>query len=406
MGQPNSSSSSDDGEERVPSRDWILLPVLGIATICVLAGCVEFVARMTFTYPKVAGAGEDCMVFNDPSTGARGIPNCVRWEKIPEGVPTEYRFNNQGYRNDFDFSAKPKGTFRIVMIGTSFAAGFRVPDKQTFGALLPIELSSQTQRRVELYDEGLPWRSPDLIARHFKEVLSAQPDLILWILVPKDIEGNILAAHDPKPDLGNPPERSLSSGGRFDSVPGFRWVDVQVNKPVSHARSVFLLRHFLYESQSQYVKSSLVGGDLKNAFLQTRPSEIWQQKLKQFDTNASDIENQATSAGIPIVAVLVPDRAQAAMISMMGNVPDGYDPYKLGNDLRSIIVRHGGNYIDILPEFRAIANPQWDYFPLEGHLNAQGHAIVSALLAKKLTSGSSPLIRTSASPDHVQVQGR
>ena len=64
------------------------------------------------------------------------------------------------------------------------------------------------------------------------------------------------------------------------------------------------------------------------------------------------MKHRPESAGIPLVAVLVPDRTQAAMISMMDECPKGFDPYKLGNELRSIIVSHGGTYIDILPEFR------------------------------------------------------
>ena len=82
--------------------------------------------------------------------------------------------------------------------------------------------------------------------------------------------------------------------------------------------------------------------------------------------------------------MLVPDRTQAAMISMMDECPKGFDPYKLGNELRSIIVSHGGTYIDILPEFRTVPNPQLGYFALDGHPNAYGHAMIARFLSRKL----------------------
>ena len=131
--------------------------------------------------------GENCLVIKDPSNGARGIPNCVIWEKIPEGKPTEYRFNSSGYRDNADFGPKSPGTYRIVMVGTSVAAGFRVPQEQTVGALLPAELSRRTGRKVEVYNEALPWRTPSSISRNFNEALASNPDMILWLLSPLDI---------------------------------------------------------------------------------------------------------------------------------------------------------------------------------------------------------------------------
>ena len=82
---------------------------------------------------------------------------------------------------------KPPGTFRIVMIGTSFAIGMRVPREQTFAALLPVELSRRTGLKVQLYNEAIPFKLPDTIAAHFDEALEAKPDMILWALNSSDI---------------------------------------------------------------------------------------------------------------------------------------------------------------------------------------------------------------------------
>jgi hypothetical protein len=93
--------------------------------------------------------------------------------------------------------------------------------------------------------------------------------------------------------------------------------------------------------------------------------------------------------------VLLPNRAQAAMISM-GEWPAGYDPYKLDAELRSIVTSHGGIYIDILPDFRAIPNPEQHYLPVDSHPDAGGHAIIAAMLAKELTGGAVPALKVPA----------
>jgi len=46
---------------------------------------------------------------------------------------------------------------------------------------------------------------------------------------------------------------------------------------------------------------------------------------------------------------------------------DGYDPYELDHELRSIITSYGGIYLDVLPSFRNVHDLQADYYAVEGH---------------------------------------
>jgi hypothetical protein len=388
-------------ETSLPRRDWILLPLLGLLTLVLMAGSTELIARRMFT--DLNTVGEDCLVRLDQGARVRGISNSVCWEKLPEGNLTKYHFNSSGFRNDFDFAPKSPGTYRIVVIGTSVAAGFRVPQEQTLGTLLPAELTRRTGRKVELYDEGLPWQTQQMIAHNFSDVLMTKPDMVLWILTPLDIEWK-------------PAENSHESNYRSFSFLAKAWYRIKsaldtkssstgLADAFSHTRTAVLFKHFLYKSQSQYLKYSFMKTDYEIGFLKSEPSAEWQKRLEEFDSSAAILEGKARDAGIPLAAVLVPDRTQAAMISMMGEWPKGFDPYKLDSELGSIIESHGGIHIDILPDFRAVPNPQLGFFAMDGHPNADGHAMISNMLAKELTNGIIPALRAATNPRTELEQG-
>ncbi len=394
MTRPNAADSGCAKGAKLPRRDWILLPALSLLTMCLLAGSVELVGRQM--YARISTVGENCLVIKDPSNGARGIPNCVIWEKIPEGKPTEYRFNSSGYRDNADFGPKSPGTYRIVMVGTSVAAGFRVPQEQTVGALLPTELSRRTGRKVEVYNEALPWRTPGSISRNFSEALASNPDMILWLLSPLDIASpSWLVRRDEAGSPGTPQDGAwYLIKTAFDTEP----FNTSIATIFGHTRAATLLKEFLYESPSQYVQSSLMGADYKKEFLLSGSSAEWSRELREFDSSASSIAEQARKAGVPLVVVLVPDRTQAALISMTGECPKGFDPYKVGNEVSSIIASHGGTYLDILPEFRTIPNPQLGYFALDGHPNAFGQTMIARFLTNKLADVAIPALSAAVKP--------
>lgn len=373
--------SQHKAEARVPRRDWIILPALALLTICLLTVSTELVARAVL--PASRMLAEDCMVSNDASTGMRGIPNAVCSDRVLDAETTEYRFNSSGYRSNEDFGPKPDGTFRIVMVGTSFATGLRVPVNETFATLLPAELSEQTGRKVQLYNEAIVRRLPDVIAEHFNEVRKVNPDMILWVVTRSDVQStSMIPKLEDQTKLKS--ENMLQRNWRLlHSEPlGTAIVDM-----FNHTHTSTLVRHVLYQSQSTYVKSYLMGADSESGYLRAQFSPEWQARLHQFDLAAGELEQESKAAHIPLVVVYLPRGPQAAMIAM-NDWPAGYDPFKLDNELRAIVEHHGATYIDILPAYRRIPNPERGFYRVEGHPNAQGHAIISALLAKQLTGGA------------------
>jgi hypothetical protein len=402
-------------EAPVPVRDWVLLAVISLSTISLLAISAELLTRWLF--PVYAIGLNDCFAKDDHSGDSPVKANSVCRERIAESkFLAEYKFNTQGHRAGMEMGAKQPGTFRIVMIGSSFAMGLFVPRDMTFAALLPAELSRETRRNIELYNEATggefrggpyPIRSS---VRNFSQVLSAAPDMILWVVTPNDFRN---ASHDV---TEREPPATIQAASvpdkRETSLPTF-WKKFQVavsdgtlgeklRTRWEESRTSLVLKHVLIatESQDQYVTSYLKNEE-DAGFLKAEPSVQWQRLLQTFQIDAAQFESQARAAGIPFVVVLVPNRAQAAMLSM-SEWPVGYNPYKLDDELRAIIVSNGGTYIDILPDFRLVPNPEHEYFPVDGHPDADGHALIARLIAKELTSGAVPALKVQAQPQQVE----
>jgi hypothetical protein len=389
--------------------------LISLLTVGVLTGATEMIARRMF--PRSETSVYNCLVLSDPSTGTRGIPGRTCWEKIEENQPVEYRFNSSGYRAGMEFVPKSPDTYRIVMVGSSFAMGYRVDREKTFGALLPAELSQRTGHRAELYNEAMAGSggSPRSVSLRFNDALATKPDMILWILTFWDISHVSTIMPDDVAPVGHGiamgrtrrlVREALATKSIPEEIRALADVPLKVVRVRWEAtRSCFLLRHFLNEGQSQYLKSYLMQPDSSIGFLRAEPSAEWKSWLRQSDSYAMELEARAKAAGVPLVAALVPDRAQAAMISR-GEWPAGLDPYKLDHELRAMIVSHGGTYIDILPGFRNVPNPERYYFPVDGHPNADGHKIISELLANALTGGAVPALTVATQPQAAKDRAR
>jgi len=387
---------------KLPRRDWILLPLLSVLTILTLAISMQWIGRVFFRSDNPVG---DCIV-SDPLTGRHGVPNRACWKKESESPSVDYSFNSCGHRAGMECGPKAPDTYRIVLTGSSYAFGWTVPREETFAALLPLELSRRTGRKIELYNEGIIGDGgiPRNVVKRFNEVLAAQPDAILWVLDPWDIDK---ADRDAPTlawrDIGaaEMARQALVGKSRLEVIPTIlglirdKWVI---------SKAGMLIQHYIFLSQSEYVKLYLARG-AQSGFLDAEPDSDWRHRLELFNGYAADFEGQANAAGVPVIVTLVPNRAQAAMISM-GHWPPGYDPYKLGEEVRAIVASHGGTYIDILPDFRTVPNPEQYYYPIDNHPDASGHAIIAEMLARELTSGSVPALSAADQSRSALEKGR
>jgi len=406
MSQMDANQPDAAGEAKLPRRDWVLLPLLSLFTIALISLSTEWTARRVF--PQYPGNIYQCIVGGNTPDGTRGVPNSVCRGNRGDSPIEDYRLNSCGHRAGMECGPKPPGTYRIVLLGASFVIGEGVPMEKTLAAVLPADLSSRTGGKVDLYNEGMFSESPATIGSHFDQVTAAQPDMILWVLTPFDIklETVVMSSAGSSPAAGkddSPPREKLSVMGRIrrrlrvtiatrgiaetTSVLFHYYVGMYSN----HLTSVVLLRHLLDRNQSQYVKSYLANPDAE--FLNANPGAGWQSNLTRFGADYEQIEAQARAAGVPLVVVLIPNRAQAAMISM-GKWPSGADPFRLDEDLRSIVSGRGGIYVDILPDFRDVPSAEQYFYMVNGHPDEHGNALLAGMLARALTSGAVPALGT------------
>ena len=398
MTPPNAAHGSDLTSAPVARRDWLLLPVIGLATIVVLAVAMELIARRLLS--TTTTSFDDCLVVSEPATGIRGIPNSVCTEKIMESPLVEYRLDGAGFRSAPISKPKPQGVYRIVLIGSSLAIGERVQMDQTLAALLPAELARRSGRTVELYNEGMAYGFPRNAALRVDAALAADPDLILWLLTPTDIEKIRFEYTTTSYNKPSAPE------GRVAALKNA--VLARIRKGGGTIVIGNALRHWLYglQSQNQYVHSYLLNKseDSEAGFLRAALSAEWKARVKELGTYTAEISSKARAAGVPLIATLTPNRAQAAMISL-GAWPAGFDPYRFGNELRSEVTRNGGVFVDILPGFRSLPSPERFFLPLDGHPDASGHAALADLLANAL-GDAVPQVRAASGPSRDSVRGK
>jgi hypothetical protein len=377
---------------KFPARQAIVLPLIGLLTLVVIGLPTEIVARLLFSETPIGA--RSCLILNDPSTGVRGVPNSQCTERTYESEWVQYKFNSCGYRAAMECGQKRPGTFRIVMVGSSIAHGYTVPSDKSFAAILPLLLSNETGRDIELYNQAMPWGTPRSVYLRFNEALAEQPDLLLWAVTPWDIFYVDLtvpethAAALPKQAVGSSTwDRLKATVFRTPDLSRFSWVS---------SRAFFMLQHILYQSDSIYLSHSLSASDEYASSLQDKPGKEWQDKLRRFDNYVAEMIARAKAAHVPFVFTALPRHAQVVMISG-GVAPPGINPYSFGDQIKAVVDKNGGTYIDSLQQFRNLPNVNVMFYPVDQHVTVAGHQLLAQVIARGLTQGANPVI-ASAQP--------
>jgi hypothetical protein len=151
MGQAVISAPASAQEAKLPRRDWVVLPLIAIATIAFIAACSEVVARVVWAEHE-----EDACYLSHGPKGGHFLPNCISRTKIAEGPWVENSYNSCGYRTLEQCGPKPPGTTRIAVLGSSFSYGYAVLYKSAYITQAQQMLTRECRRPVEFQNLSVP----------------------------------------------------------------------------------------------------------------------------------------------------------------------------------------------------------------------------------------------------------
>jgi hypothetical protein len=379
---------SSSGSAHLSKRDLFLLPLLSLLTVLVLFGMSEAVTR--FLWPTEYSHA--CIV-PDPVEGYRFKPNCSVRGKIAEGPWITYHYNECGYRSESSCSAKPPGTIRIAILGSSMSQALHVSYDDAFFSRAAVSLGRFCDRRIDVQNLGVPGSSPAYADRHVQEALALNPDVVLYLVVPYDLNQQLL----PK-GMSEPAGLALaaSSAAIQPAVSPLN----RFEHLVIQSRTLLVAQHFLFENRETFISAYLMYGD-KADYLRQPFTPAWQRRLADLDVTIGDIADRLHHAGVPLLILAVPSRAQAALLSSP-QLPSHVDPFAFGRAIQTIASRHGAGYVDLMGPISRIPNAENLYFPVDGHVTPEGHKVIAQALSRKLQDGSVPAFSHCAPPQSAE----
>ena len=372
-------------EPRLPRRDFVLLPLVVLATLAFLAVAVEGVARVG--WPDVERDG--CQI-TGPS-GARDRPNCTARTKIYESPWIDYSYNDCGYRASQSCAPKAPGALRLGIIGTSVSNGFLVPYPQSLAGRVEHDLQHACPTHVDVQTVGLSrykgFRGSLLshVPERVAEALAMRPDALVTVIVPYDLEEYTEAPSAP-PATTAPPAPPRSSVERLRGL----------LKAVSdESRATQVAQHYFYRDLDRYLPLYLKHGDAAD-FLRPPFTPAWRARLAMADRVIAATARQAQAAHTPFIVVFFPSRAQAAL--SWSAPPPGVDPTALGRALGEIARRDGAAFVDVSAAVRSETARDDMYYTVNGHPTGLGHRLMAQALDHELVSDGSAFGRCRPAP--------
>ncbi len=345
---------------RLPRRDYVLLPLIFLGTILVLLAAGEITARLLYAQEDES---EPCR-YATPN-GERYRPGCQSRTKEWEGPWTIQHFNECGYRTAESCAPRPPGSLRVAVVGSSTARGVLVAYPESFAARASAFLSDRCAGLVDFQNLATIPPDVDRIDQRIPEALGLKPSAIVMTIGPYDL----IHLKDPPPSTG---------GQQQPERPNLRSA---VNL-LRSSRLFLVMQYYLYRDPAFQIRAFLLNGDPAD-YVRRPLSAVWRQRVDDFGDLLHRITAETAPAGVPVLLVYVPERAQAAMAAMQSE-PPGVDPFVLTAALDDVARRNGVQFLDGTPAFAHAPDFYSLYYLTDGHLRDGGHAALAGVFEQGL----------------------
>ncbi|MFN2646296.1 MAG: hypothetical protein ABR570_15010 [Burkholderiales bacterium] len=386
------------------SSSWIKNAALVAGAVVVALALGEGALRLAgFSYPN--------FWLPDPVTGTSLRPGMEGWQR-DEGK-AYVRINSRGLRDREHAVAKPAGTYRIAVLGDSYAEAMQVELDRAFWALLPEKLKAcgfAGGKEVETVNFGVSgYGTGHELLTLQSRVWQYQPDMVLLAFFPgNDVRNNSKALEGEKRAYFSLKDDRLYLDSAFRDDPEFKEKQriAEHRAWMQEARLYQLMRRVRAGNIAQHFHNAPVAAALAAGSKLTEPGldeQVFHAPRDEKWRDAWEITDRL------VVAAAEETRAHAAkfvlaVLSTPGSVyPDAQlrTRYAQSLGVSSLFYpedrltrlgkEQGFDVIALAPRMQAIADAKHVYLhgfpntkPGFGHWNEAGHALGAELIAARL----------------------
>lgn len=293
-------------------------------------------------------------------------------------------FNSQGFKDyEYDYVRKPAGTFRILVLGDSFAVGLEVPQDKTLPKQLEQKLRAQfPNKNIEVLSVATNgWSTEQELLFLEKKALAYQPDLvILAYFVGNDQIDNAargLFTYDGK-QLAVNRDRPLAQS-RLRGVYYFL---------SAHAHTFNFFQKLYWDARAGTGTSAGINYDQAIVpYLQKNLTEDTAFTWKKTFALLNRIDKLLYAQNTPWMIAVVPDRIQE--IPALRKERGLNDEDLVVDHPQQLLYAYGRinviPVVDLLPAFQRHADAPL-HFAKDFHWNEAGHALAAEQLVKPTAS--------------------
>lgn len=365
---------------KLPRRAYWLVPLISLATICVLLGAAEIVSRIFWPEHTF----NPC-IKQDYLGIFYAQPNCDATTKVAEGPWVSYHFNACGYRTYAACDAKPKGTIRIVLMGSSIGEGLHVKFEQTLGERTARYIAKATGRNVQMENLSMTTLMPVFTYRRLPEAIKLHPDVVIWAVAPFDV-AEPLNWQTLKSVENNQriPLPNSASGRRLTLLKRIQ------NLLDNNVRASLVAQHFLFSNPDTVLRLFLGYGE-RAAYLRSPTTPAWEKHYQEFDVVLTRMAQRLHAAGIPFILMAVPSREAGALLNVEPKPPHT-DAFDFSRRLQAMASRLNIGFVDAVQELAHYPHSDQLFYFVDLHIDGEGHGLLAKALERKLLDGSIPSI--------------